>query len=156
MADQMHNIGLGRMVQWYLNVDENNPANSALVVIVWNTSATDGTIKDLATVAALKADPNTAEVTNAGYARKVLTDADLVATAPDNANDRWDLDIPDQTWTGVAAGDNWTDLNVNYDDDTAGGTDSDIEPGSWHDFVITPNGGDITAQIDAAGFFRAQ
>lgn len=155
MANQVLNIGLGRMVQWYLNVDGNDPTNSALIIIVWDTTATDATIKDLDDVAAIEADVNTAEVTNTGYARKVLTDADLVAATPDDGNDRWDLDIPDQTWNAVAAGDGWTDLGVNYDNDTTGGTDANIVPGTWHDFVVTPDGSDITAQIDAAGFFRA-
>jgi hypothetical protein len=97
----------------------------------------------------------TNEVTNSGYARKVLTDADIVAFAPDDANDRVDLDIPDQTWTGVAAGDGWNDLVVAYDNDTTGGTDANLVPQTQHDFVVTPDGSDITAQIAAAGFYRA-
>lgn len=155
MANLVMNIALGRVVELYNRVDTNDPANSALVIIVWNTSATDATIKDLDTVAAIEADANTAEVTNTGYARKVLTDADLVAFAPDDVNDRVDLDIPDQTWTGVAAGTAWTDLSINYDSDTTLGTDANIIPLTWHDFAVTPDGSDITAQIAAAGFYRA-
>lgn len=155
MANLVFNIALGRVAELYNRVDTNDPANSALIVIVWNTSATDAVIKDLDTVAAIEADANTAEVNNTGYARKVLTDADLVAFAPDDTNDRVDLDIPDQTWTGVAAGTAWTDLSTNYDGDTTGGTDANIVPLTWHDFVVTPDGSDITAQIAAAGFYRA-
>jgi hypothetical protein len=95
------------------------------------------------------------EVTNTNYARKTLTDADIVAFAPDDANDRVDLDIPDQTWTAVAAGTAWTDFLVCYDPDTTGGTDSSIVPMTLHDFAVTPDGSDITAQINSAGFFRA-
>lgn len=155
MANQVMNIALGRVAELYNRVDTNDPTNAALVIIVWNTSATDATIKDLDTVAAIEADANTAEVTNTGYARKTLTDTDLVAFAPDDVNDRVDLDIPDQTWTGVAAGTSWTDLSVNYDNDTTSGTDSNIVPLTWHDFVVTPDGSDITAQIATAGFYRA-
>lgn len=155
MADQIFNIALGRVVEFYNRIDTNDPANSAFIVVVITTTATDATLKDLDTLALVLADANTAEVTNTNYGRKTLTDADLTAFAPDDANDRTDLDIPDQTWTGVAAGDNWTDFTMNYDSDTTGGTDANIVPCSQHDFVVTPDGSDITAQIAAAGFFRA-
>lgn len=156
MSDLVFNIAKGRVAEFYNRVDLNDPANSVLVIIAYNSTATDAVIKDLDTVAAIEADANTAEATNSGYVRKVLTDADLVAFAPDDTNDRVDLDIPDQTWTAVAAaGGAWTDLAICYDSDSTGGTDSGIVPCTWHDFIVTPNGGDITAQIAAAGFFRA-
>lgn len=155
MANQVFNIALGRVAELYNRVDTNDPTNSALIVIAWNSSATDAVIKDLDTVAAIEADANTAEVTNSGYARKTLTDADIVAFAPDDTNDRVDLDIADQTWTSVAAGSAWTDLSINFDSDTTAGTDSNIVPCTWHDFSVTPDGSDITAQIAAAGFYRA-
>jgi len=156
MANMVMNIALGRVAELYNRVDTNDPANSALIVIAWNASASDATIKDVDTVAALEATAGVDEVTNIGYARKVLTDADLVAFAPDDVNDRVDLDIPDQTWTGVSAGTNWTDLAICYNNDTTTGTDANIIPLTWHDFVVTPDGSDITAQIAAAGFYRAQ
>lgn len=156
MANQVFNIALGRVAELYNRVDSNDPTNSALVILILATSGieSDATLKDLDTVTALVAG-TTNEVTNSGYARKVLTDADIVAFAPDDANDRVDLDIPDQTWTGVAAGDGWNDLVVAYDNDTIGGTDANIVPMTMHDFVVTPDGSDITAQIAAAGFYRA-
>jgi hypothetical protein len=154
-ADLVFNIAKGRVAELYNRVDTNDPANSALVVAAIETAATDATLRDLDTLAAIEADASTAEVTNSGYARKVLTDSDLTAFAPDDTNDRVDLDIPDQTWTGVAAGDAWTDLVICYDGDTTGGTDANIVPLTLHDFAVTPDGSDITAQIAAAGFFRA-
>lgn len=155
MANQTFNIALGRVVEFYDRVDSNDPANAALIVIAWVASDTDAAIKDVDDVAAVEALASTAEATNTNYARKTLTDTELVAFAPDDGNDRVDLDIPDQTWTSVVAGDNWTDLSINYDSDTTAGTDANIIPCTWHDFVVSPNGGDITAQIAAAGFFRA-
>lgn len=155
MANLVFNIAKGRVAEFYNRVDTNDPTNAALIVIAWNSSATDAVIEDLDTVAAIEADANTAEVTNSGYARKTLTDADIVAFAPDDTNNRVDLDVPDQTWTGVAAGSAWTDLGFNYDSDTTAGTDSNIVPCTWHDFAVTPDGSDITAQIAAAGFYRA-
>lgn len=153
MANFVFNIALGQVVSYYRRVDENDPSTAELYMIAWNTAASDATIKDLDTVAAIEADASTAEVTNSGYARKVLTDADLVAFAPDDTNDRVDLDIPDQTWTAVAAGSAWTDLSMNYG--LNGGADSAKVPLTWHDFAVTPDGSDITAQIAVAGFFRA-
>lgn len=156
MSDFPFNIALGRAVELYNRVDLNDPANAVLEVRIINTSAADSVLVDLDDMAAIEADANTAEVTNTNYAKKILTDTDIVAFAPDDANDRADIDIPDQTWTGVVAGDAWTDFLVLYDSDSVGGTDSDIEPISQHDFVATPDGSDITAQINASGFYRAQ
>lgn len=156
MADFVFNNAKGRVTELYSRVDSNDPANSALVILVLATAGleTDAVLMDLDTVTALVAG-TTNEVTNSGYARKVLTDADLAAWAPDDTNNRVDLDIPDQTWTAVAAGDGWSKLVVAYDNDTTGGTDANIVPLTAHDFVVTPDGSDITAQIATAGFFRA-
>ena len=156
MADQVFNIALGRVAELYNRVDLNDPANSALIVVVLATTGieTDAVLKDKDDLAAVVSG-TTNEVTNTNYARKVLTDADIVAFAPDDTNDRVDLDIPDQTWTAVAAGDGWNDLLVCYDSDTTAGTDANIVPLTMHDFVVVPDGSDITAQIAAAGFYRA-
>ncbi len=155
MSNQVFNIALGRVVELYNRVDTNDPANAVLTIVVINTSALDATLKRLDTLSAVLADANTAEVTNTGYARKELTDSDIVAFAPDDVNDRVDLDIPDQTWTSVSAGDNWTDFQVCYDPDSTGGTDADIVPLTQHDLAATPDGSDITVQINTSGFFRA-
>lgn len=156
MADLITNVGLGRVAELYNRVQTNDPANSALVIVALVvTGDQDAAIKDYDTLAAVLGDGNIAEATNTNYARKVLTDADLAAYAADDANDRTDLDIADQTWSAVAAGDNWTDLLICYDPDTTGGTDADLIPLTLHDFAVTPDGSDITAQIASAGFFRA-
>lgn len=156
MADFVFNIAKGRVAEFYNRVDTNDPTNSALVVVVLATSGleSDATLKDKDDLAAVVSGA-TNEVTNSGYARKVLTDSDLSALAPDDTNDRMDADIPDQTWTAVAAGDGWSKLIVCYDGDTTGGADSAIIPLTAHDFVVTPDGTDIVAQIATAGFYRA-
>lgn len=153
MADFVFNIAKGRVAEFYNRVDSNDPANSALVIVAINTTATDATLRDLDTLAAVLADANTAEVTNSNYARKVLTDAELAALAVDDGNDRMPLDLDDQTWSAVGAGDGWTDLLICYDSDTTGGTDANIIPLTLHDFSVTPDGSDITVQI--ADFYRA-
>lgn len=150
------NIAKGSVAGYYRRIDANDPANSALIIMVLASTGieTDAVLKDKDDFAAVLAG-TTNEVTNTGYARKTLTDTDLTAFAPDDTNDRVDLDIPDQTWTGVAAGDGWSDIVIGYDSDTTTGTDANIEPLTQHDFAVTPDGSDITAQIAAAGFFRA-
>lgn len=151
----MLNIALGRVAELYNRVDSNDPANSALIVVVIDANGdTDATMRDRDDLSALLGGTAN-EVTNTNYARKVLTDADIVAFAPDDTNDRVDLDIPDQTWTGVAAGTAWTDILICYDNDTTTGTDANIIPLTLHDFAVTPDGSDITAQIATAGFYRA-
>lgn len=155
MADFVFNIAKGRVAELYNRVDSNDPANSALIIVVIDANGdTDATMKDRDTLSALLGGTAN-EVTNANYARKTLTDSDLAAFAPDDTNDRVDLDFADQTWTAVGAGDAWTDLLVCYDNDTTGGDDTNIIPLTCHDFAVTPDGSDITAQIATAGFFRA-
>lgn len=164
MADFVFNIALGRAGELYNRVDTNDPANSALIAVVVNANgASDDTMADTATLTALLATAAN-EVTNSGYARKVLTDTlnwdgtggGTVMPSPDNTNNRYDFDVPDITWAAVAAGDAWTDLVICYDPDTTGGTDSSIIPLTCHDFSIpSPDGSDIVAQIAAAGFYRA-
>ena len=68
MADQVFNIALGRVAELYNRVDTNDPAASTLKIVVVNTTETDGTLKDLDTLALIIANANTA-----GYSRQELT-----------------------------------------------------------------------------------
>lgn len=158
MGNIPFNIALGRAVEFYNRVDTNDPANSALIVLLLAASGieADSVLRDLDTITALVAGA-TNEATNTGYARKVLTDSDIVAFSPDDSNDRTDIDIPDQTWTALANDGTGavSDAVVAYDNDTTGGTDANIVPISLHDFAVTPDGSDVTMQVAAAGFYRA-
>ncbi len=156
MANFVFTYACGRGVQWYDNVDTNNPTNAALIWMVLATTGleTDAVLQDSTDFADVLGGA-TNEVTNTNYARVTWTDATISAWAADTANNRIDLDGPDLSWTGVAAGDGWSKLVSGYDNDTTGGTDSNIVPFTAHDFVVTPDGSDITAQLNAAGFFRA-
>lgn len=153
MGNIVFNIALGRVAEFYNRVDTDDPANAVLVIVVINAGATtDATFKDLDTLAQVLA--NSTERNTNGWHRKTLTEADLVAFAPDDVNDRVDLDIPDQTWTAVApAGGASTDLVFCFDRDSTAGTDADIIPMTLHDFEVTPDGSDITAQVNV--FYRA-
>ena len=156
MADFVFNIAKGRVAELYNRVKTNDPANSALVAVVLATAGleTDAVLKDMDTLAAVVAG-TTNEVTNTGYVRKVLTDADLVAFAADDTNDRVDLDIADLAFGAITAGDGWSKLLICYDNDTTLGTDANIVPLCAYDAVLTPDGSAITLQINAAGFYRA-
>ena len=155
MSNFVFNIAKGRVAELYNRVDLSDPTNAVLVILVIDANGdSDATMIDRDTVSALLGGTAN-EVTNSGYARKVLSDADIVAFAPDDTNDRVDLDIPDQTFTAVAAGDAWTDVIIAYDPDSTGGDDTALVPLTLHDFAVTPDGSDITVQIAAAGFFRA-
>jgi len=155
MADFVFNIAKGRVNELVERVNNNDPTNSALIVVPVDVGGTsDATIKDFDTLAAVLAGGVT-EKTAGGWGRKTLTDADLGAFTPDDTNDRGESDIPDQTWTTVAASNNSTDLIICYDPDTTGGTDANIIPLTQHDFAVTTDGNDVVAQINAAGFFRA-
>jgi hypothetical protein len=156
MGNFVFNVSKGRAAELYKRVDDGDPANSRLLVVAINTTATDATLIDLDTLAAVLGDANTAEATNSGYARKTIAAADIAFTV-DDTNDRVDLDIPDQTWSAVqATGGAWTDLLVCYiPDGVTPGADSTVIPLTQHDFAVTPDGSDITAQVDAAGFYRA-
>lgn len=152
MGNFPYNQALGKAAGWADRVNSNDPANSVFVLEAINTAASDATLRDLDTFAAIEADASTAEVTNSGYARKTFADSTITVTI-DDTNDRTDLDVADQTWTAVAAGTAWTDLVFGYDSDSTGGTDTNIVPISQHDFAVTPDGSDITATI--AVFYRA-
>lgn len=156
MANQVFNIALGRVAELYNRVDLNDPGASTIVIEVLATAGleTDAVLKDKDDLAGLVSGA-TNEVTNSGYARKELTDADIVAFSPDDTNDRVDLDIPDQTWTAVGAGDGWSRFVTAYAVAGNGGADSGKVPMTIHDFLLTPDGSDLVAQIAAAGFYRA-
>lgn len=156
MANFVFNISKGRIAEYANRVNTNDPTNSVFVVLILATAGieTDAVLIDVDTVTALVAG-TTNEVTNSGYARKTLDQTGGITITTDDTNDRVDVDIPDQTWTAVTAGDGWNDFVMTYDSDSTAGTDANIVPMSQHDFVVTPDGSDITAQIATAGFFRA-
>lgn len=154
MADFVFNVAKGRVAQLVKNVDDGVGGSVLRVIIINNNSATDATMKDYATVSALLGDANVAEATNSGYARKSLAAANVSFTV-NTGSDTVTCDIDDQTWTAVAAtGGAWTDLVIAYD---ASGSDADtvMIPLTLHDFAVTPDGSDITAQIFSGGFYSA-
>lgn len=156
MANLIFNISKGKFVEYAARVNANDPTNAVLVVVILETTGlqSDATLLDYDTLQAI-IDGGSTEPENSGYVRKVLDQTGGITITVNDTTDLVDVDIPDQTWTAVAAGDTWSKLLICYDSDSTGGVDSAIIPISMHDFAVTPDGSDITAQIAAAGFGRA-
>lgn len=157
MADGVFNISKGRVAEFATRVDSNDPTNSAIVIVLLKAGEADGTLEDYDDLSTLLAAAGNTEADFTNYARKVLSDTDVATPAPDDTNNRFDVDLPDQTWTSAGGASNNTlvKLLVCYDGDTTGGTDSNIIPLTHHDFSVTTDGSDLTAQFAAAGFYRA-
>jgi hypothetical protein len=157
MADQILNRAKGRFTEWAERVNANDPANAALIIDNLATSGleTDAVLQDKDSFSDLVSG-TTNFATGTGWARKTLDQAGGIVVTYDDTNNRVDIDIPDQTWTAVAdAADDVSRLATGYDSDTTAGTDANILPVSTHDFVIQPDGSDVTAQIATAGIWRA-
>lgn len=152
MANIVFNIAKGRVVEYYNRVENNDPANSAIILVPIETSGleADSVLIDKDDLAAVLSG-TTNEQTTMG--RKTLTDADLAALpAPDDTNDRYEVSLPTTTWT-AATGNAISKILVCYDSDTTAGTDSNIIPLTMFDFAVTPSGTDI--QMTGGVFFRA-
>lgn len=154
MADQVLNFAKGRVNEFFHRVADNDPANSAIVVVLLKVAEADATLLDYDDLGALLGGSNTeADFTN--YARKVLTG--VSGGTVDDTNDWVQNFITDQTWTSAGGATNNTlvKLLVCYDDDTTGGTDANIIVLSHHDFAATTDGNDLIADEGANGFYRA-
>lgn len=155
MADFVFNRSKGRIAEFAERVNANDPTNAIFVIAaVVAGGDSDATMRDRDDFAALFGGTAN-EAANGGYARKTLDQAGGITVTYDDTNDWVDVDVPDQTFSAVAAGDVWTDLVFGYDADSTGGTDANIIPMTLHDFPVTPDGSDITVQIPTAGFFRS-
>lgn len=152
MANITFNIAKGRIVELYNRVENNDPANSAFILVPIETTGleADATLIDVDTLTALIAGTTNEQVT---MGRKTLTDADLAALpAPDDTNDRYSLNLPSVTWA-AATGNAISKIAVCYDNDTAAGTDANIIPLTMFDFAMTPSGADII--MTGGEFFRS-
>lgn len=151
MANHAFNIAKGRAIEFATRVKNGDPAASRLYVIPLSTSVAQATAQDVADFAALIT-AGAVEATAGGWNRKTIAAVDITALSPDNVNDRYDADFIDLVWTAVAAGNNSTGLVVCYAS-VATPTNAQLMPISHHDFAITTDGTDVTAQVNV--FYRA-
>lgn len=154
MADGVFNIAKGRVNEFVNRVNDNDPAASELVLILLKTDDTDANLEDFDTIAAVLAGA-AVEADFASYARIDLTDTDLTGSLVDDSGNKNDADITvDPVWSSATTGQTLFRFIVAYDP-TGASADSALIPLTFHDFSVTTNGNDLTAQIAAAGFFSA-
>lgn len=142
MANKVTNIGKGRFV-YFATLPATNDAFIAVVLEATGLEADDA-LQDYDDLAALLAGASNEQTT---MGRKTLTGVTV------NVNDTTNVasvDVADITYT-AATGNATGKLVICYDPDTTGGTDSSVVPLTIHDFSVTPDGTDITVQIDTAG-----
>lgn len=142
MANKVTNFGKGRFV-YYAGLPAASDGLVAVVLEALGLEADDA-LQDHDTLAAMLAGASNEQTT---MGRKPLTGVTV------NVNDVTNvasIDCADLTWV-AATGNATGKLVVCYDPDTIGGTDADLIPLTLHDFSVTPDGTDITVQIDAAG-----
>lgn len=152
MATIVPNIAKGRVCELHDRVKNNDPANSAIVLVPLETAGlvSDATLMDYDNLSDLLAGATNEQTT---MGRKILTDADLATTpAPDDTNDRNERSLPTTIWAG-ATGNAISKIAVCCDMDTTSGTDASIIPMTIMDFVVTPSGTDI--QMTGGTYFRA-
>jgi hypothetical protein len=145
MADFVFNIAKGAVAEMFRD------GGSAGIVLLLKAAAADNTQKDYDDVSALLGDATTEEADFTNYARKTGLTGTITV---DDTNDRVDVDLADQTWSsaGGASNNTLTDLVVAYQNSAS---DSGRVPLTQHDFAVTTDGSDLTAQFNAAGFYRA-
>jgi hypothetical protein len=149
MANEVMNFARGA-IGWYSDVLRGlAPANSRLVIVVLEVAEADDTLNNHNELAALLAAGNT-EVTSTNYARIEVAGANITWTVDDSGNDAQAIFDADQVFSNISqlAAEVWVKLLVCWDTDNAAGGDVDIIVLTHHDFSVTPNGGDITADFD--------
>lgn len=146
MANFVFTIAKGRGV-YYATLPA---ANDALIAVVLESSGleADSTLQDYDDLSTLLAGTSNEQTT---MGRKTLTN---VSVTLNDTTQVATVDCDDIVWTS-ATGNATGKLLICYDGDTTAGTDSNIVPVAGYDFTATPDGSNITAQINASGLFTA-
>lgn len=156
MGNIVHNIAKGHPAEYVARVNANDPTNSVFLMRFLANSGleADSVLIDKDDWSALVSG-TTDFATNTGAVTKTFDQTGGLTRTVDDTNDRVALDAPDTTWTAVANDGTGAigALVIGYDSDSTAGTDANVVPVSKHDFAVTPDGSDITAQI--ADFIRA-
>lgn len=161
MANFEFNVAKGKTNAYYDRVANQDPATSAIVIVLLKAAEADATLEDYDDLATLLAAAGNTEADFTDgvtpYARKVLDHTAISATTPDDTANTQSATFANQTWVdaGGTTDNTLVKLVVCYDPNDAGGTDSEIIPLTCHDFATTTNGNDLTAVVDAAGVFTA-
>lgn len=150
MGDLILNERLGRSLPLIQNVESNSPAAAVLRIHAWIITASDESLRDVTTgnVDDFEAITNVAEATP--YTNGVMDETDITILV-DDSNNRTDVTFVDQTFSSVAAQSAWSDITISYDADGSD-TDANTEVMYVQDFIVTPNGGDITVDFPAVTY----
>lgn len=145
MTDQVFNISKGAWAEKIRDVATNTH------ILLLTANEVDDALLDHDDMAVLLAAANT-EAVFTNYGRKLDITGEVLTV--DDPNNRVDYDIPDQIFTnaGNGANETLTKLLSAYEE---GAGDANLIPMSHHDFAVTTDGSDLTAQIAAAGLLRA-
>lgn len=145
MADFVLNHSLGRTAEKF-----DDGANCILIVL--SSMDVDATVKDgnpanfLDTILSLG---STNEATGSSWSvRKTITNASVTVTV-DDSGDNVRVFLPDQTYTAVASANDTTDLLVCED----GASDAVRQVLTAHDFAVTTDGNDVTADFNVTNGF---
>ena len=157
MASTTMNIAKGRVNELVRRVVGNDPADSGITVVLLKVAQALATLQDYDTLSALLGDAGNTECDFTNYARKDLTDADLSNPTVDDTGNTQNAIIGDQVYTsaGGATNNNIVVAVICYNPAVTADVDANIIPLTAHDFVVTTNGGNITLDEPAAGFFEA-
>ncbi len=144
MADGVFNIAKGAVAEMFRDAAANG------IVLLLTVNQAEVTLIDHDDLGVMLAAANT-EAVFTNYARKTGLTGTITV---DDSNDRVDIDFPDQTWSAAGNGVNetLTKLITAYENAAA---DATRIPLTHHDFALTTDGSDVTAQLNAAGFYRA-
>ena len=156
MANIVFNIAKGEVNAYTKRVVNNDPANSALVVVLLKTAEADGILQDYNTLGNILAGANT-EANFTNYSRKTLTNTELSLPTVDDSGNQQFSDAPDLTYVsaGGAVNNAIVKMLICYDSDTTSGTDANLVPLVAIDWVITTDGNDLVAVFGSTGFFGA-
>jgi len=143
MADFVFNVAKGKGAEKVADV----PANIGILLL--KVAESDAAMKDRTTITDVKSASTEADFTN--YARKTAITGTVVI---DQAGDKVNITIPNQTWTAAGGGvnNNLVKMVIFYEEAAADGTRI---PLIAFDAVITTTGTDIVTNFPSEGIYRA-
>lgn len=158
MANFAFTVSKGRTVEFYYRARNNDPSTSGLILVPLSVSGTQAEAQAYDTLTQVLA--GVSDPAGGSWPRKTLTDAatsgnnvQLAAfPAPDDTQGRYDVSIPQVTWTAPSVGQNISGMLVCYAPDTAG-ADTTIIPISHHDLVFAADGTNFV--LNSSVFWRA-
>jgi hypothetical protein len=150
MGNLVINDGLGRLAE---KCDD----GADLIVVPLSAMEADATVKDgysgpPTTLANFLGSAGNTEQTGSSWARKTHVNANITVTIDDSGDKVVVILDNDDTWSAVAAANNTTDIVISED----GASDTVRYPITCHDFAVTTDGNDVTAEYhDTNGIWQS-